>query len=202
MDKTFTKQVEKSEKKQLRIYSKLAAKHPHGPSALHWRSKETQTKRFAILSQIIKENKASLADIGCGTGDFFTFLKNHNFSGNWRGYEIVTSFAQAAKSKHPDVEIITKSPLTFEDDSSFDYLFASGLFAFGNRSFFQGMIQFILKKCTKGFAFNLHYTEEKKFFSLSPNKVIDMISQGEKHQVKTNYDSDLGDLTFLVRKAQ
>ena len=44
-----------------------------------WGSKSSQNLRFKILSNKFNLNNKSILDLGCGYGDFYSFLKNvHN----------------------------------------------------------------------------------------------------------------------------
>ena len=48
---------------------------------LHWSSKSSQYSRFYffisyLIKKYIKKEDVNIADLGCGFGDFYEFLKN------------------------------------------------------------------------------------------------------------------------------
>ena len=68
----------------IHIYRKNVKKYGFTPRGLFWNSKESQENRFAILlkllikySKKIDKNEIRIADIGCGFGDFNSFLSEN-----------------------------------------------------------------------------------------------------------------------------
>ena len=65
------------------IYKKNVKKFGFTPRGLFWNSKESQENRFKILNELLlkytkvkNDNIISIADIGCGYGKFFEFLRD------------------------------------------------------------------------------------------------------------------------------
>lgn len=54
----------------------------HGPTfeATLWRSRETQQKRFAVLTDMVDLTQAVLLDAGCGLGDLYEYLAEHKIA--------------------------------------------------------------------------------------------------------------------------
>lgn len=140
--------------KQRKIYSKLYKKHGHSVTSLHWRSKRTQQIRFEALCELAPKNGQSVLDIGCGFGDFFTYLDKHYSRLIFYGCEIIPEFARISKITHPYAKIYESCYLKLPNLKP-DLIYASGIFGFGDYSFFKHVCKKALLECQKGFAFNI-----------------------------------------------
>ena len=60
---------------------------------VHWNSKHTQYKRFEILTKFIKKDIliSSIADVGCGFGEYYKYLELNNLSDGMYVYNIKTN---------------------------------------------------------------------------------------------------------------
>lgn len=173
-----------SEKKQKAIYSHLYSKYHEDCRALHWSSRQSQVKRFWVFSAIISRQEASILDVGCGLGDFASYLhNNHEVKFSYTGIDVVEEFILAAARRYPSSTFVHKSILAWNAPQQFDYVFASGIFAFGTRAFFVKTLEKCFSLARKAFAFNLFVSENRNFFydekenilksclALSPGKV-------------------------------
>ena len=114
----------------------------HKVQVHNWGSTRGQTRRFEVLLDLLGGphalRKASLADVGCGCGDFAAFLKDSGARPReYVGYDIVSSmvaagmerFAADGSTNHRfEARDISLSP----PDRKFDFVISSGVFAFGN----------------------------------------------------------------------
>ena len=70
---------------------------------LHWSSKASQEKRFFLINNLMKKyissNNAKIADLGCGFGDFYEFLKQRNYNYIYKGYDINPEMIDYCKKK-------------------------------------------------------------------------------------------------------
>ena len=83
-------------------YSDRYNKLGYDVKTLGWGSKAQQYHRFenVLNSGLDLENK-SILDIGCGFGDFFTFLKNKNINfSHYNGADINSDLINEAKNVH------------------------------------------------------------------------------------------------------
>ena len=115
-----------------KIYSKRFSQYKNSPSGVFWKNKFTQNYRFElILKEILKSNSLNnciIADIGCGYGEFFEFLKKKiDFQKiYYHGYDINTDFIKFCNEKY-----MTKNLKFFKSSSPFhfvDYSVMSGTF--------------------------------------------------------------------------
>ena len=89
------------QKKLVDIYKKNIEKHGFSPQGLYWNSIFSQHKRFSIFLELLKNlkiNNPSIADVGCGYGEFFRYLKIHKFKNfKYYGYDINSTFIEQCK---------------------------------------------------------------------------------------------------------
>ena len=52
------------------------------------------------MKKYIPSNNAKIADLGCGFGDFYKFLKNRNYNYIYRGYDINPEMIDYCKKKY------------------------------------------------------------------------------------------------------
>jgi len=155
------------------LYSNLFRRFGPRPEALHWNSRESQDIRFGVLAKIGSLDGMSILDIGCGLGDFFGYLKAHGVSCAMTGIDIVAPLVAHVRKTYPEAKIYQKNILTdpFSADS-YDYVFSSGLYAFGNRPFFEAMLCEAFRICRKGYAFNILECSDSRFFKISRDDML------------------------------
>lgn len=143
------------------------------PEALRW-TPQGQLKRYHSLAEIAPNlNNASILDYGCGTGDFYRFLKRRGSHVEYTGVDINENFIELAKKKYPECtfEVMDASEDRFE--GFFDYIVICGVFNLnvpGVEDDMKEALVTLFKHCNKGLALNclsshtpikdpeLHYT--------------------------------------------
>lgn len=107
--------------------ARYGAKH----KAVLWTNKGGQIYRFKLLAKLLKHEKkggASINDLGCGYGAFFTYLKKHKAlkNGRYTGYDLSHRLIAEANKKidDPRAFFLLDNKITHEAD----YSFASGTF--------------------------------------------------------------------------
>lgn len=144
--------------KMYSFYKELLEEHgPYSPSSLSWNNEFTQFIRFKVLCEIAKLERSSLLDVGCGLGDLYLFLSNVASDFKYSGIDIVPDFVLHAKEKFPEAEFQLKEIHEFQKDS-FDYVLASGIFAFRipdyQKKYFE-TIKNMFSVAKKGVGFNM-----------------------------------------------
>lgn len=125
--------------------------------SLGWGSQESQYIRFKYLLNIDDLMGKSILDVGCGLGDMYLYLQEHNISVDYTGLDITPKMLEKARSRFPGVKFIANDLLNNPIDKEYDYLLASGIFTYINNdiSFMKHMIRSMFSCCKKGLAFNL-----------------------------------------------
>lgn len=165
-----------SHRRQKFIYGKMHKKYPGQPQSLHWKGKKEQRLRFEAFMEVGNLQKKEILDIGSGLGDFFSFLLEKNIRCHLNGYEIVKPFVIESQKKYPHAHhahIEKRNILLHPPSKSFDYIFSSGIFAFGNQDFFHQMVLRALRHTRIAYAFNLYEPSHNSlFFKQSKGEVI------------------------------
>ena len=87
----------------IKVYQSTIEKFGYSAMGLHWSSKHSQEKRFLIIRNLMKkyigDNGTKIADLGCGFGDFYEFLRKRNCSYVYKGYDINPKMINYCKRK-------------------------------------------------------------------------------------------------------
>lgn len=133
---------------------------PNDPRALAWVGAHTQNVRFQVLYEVGPWQSVSVADIGCGLGDFCSFLatRGHGSSSvRYHGYDIAPRMIEEARQKHPKACFLLRDIQQEGLAQSYDYVVASGTFNVriaGHEQYFRSMIAAMYQACTRAVAFN------------------------------------------------
>ena len=175
-----------------KFYNSALQKHGITAKGVHWFSQETQEIRFDILQEMLPSDLSSctLADAGCGFGDFYLYLqKKQNSPKKYIGIDALESMSRIARER-TKCEIVTadvcKDALPWAD-----YYVCSGamniLSAFETRLF----IRNCYLACGGGFIFNiLHGDKQSQTYNYIASSQIKAIAKELKVaavHMKTDY---------------
>jgi SAM-dependent methyltransferase len=96
--------------------------------ALDYGSWAAQHLRFEVLADGLPLQGARLLDVGCGFGDFKTFLKSTGAVVDYRGLDISQQAIALARARHPDGEFAVGDLLTGNEPVACDVAVANGIF--------------------------------------------------------------------------
>lgn len=158
-------------------------RHGYSAQALYWSSQSIQETRFKILAQIGIHSGDSLLDVGCGFGDFKTWLDKQGIQTQYSGLDLSPDLLTVAQRHHPNVhfynEELGKSDFS---DEAFDWCVLSGALnevVDDDGAYTYRIIKRMFALCRKGVAFNLlskrnpnmqHFPDLQ---SHDPEKVLD-----------------------------
>lgn len=129
--------------------------------ALGWRDDAQQELRFKVLADGMTalNECASVLDIGCGFGDFHTFLRARGHDVRYVGCDLSPDVLAVARERHPGVTFEVRDVLQDPyPPRSFDYVSLSGIFNHvisDNDGFLQAMLAAAFAACSKGVAANM-----------------------------------------------
>lgn len=147
----------------LQIYGK------NSPHALSWSDRKSQILRFEVLSQEFDLEGSSILDVGCGLGDFWEYLNERYQHITYTGIDITEALVEQACEKYPEGRFLTRDVFDIPNDS-YDYVFASGIFAYNLPDCERKYLEIIRKMydtCRRGIGFNMlnyDYHEIDEFF--------------------------------------
>ena len=176
------------ERKNFEFYSRFFGEEDLG-RRVGWLKPDSQRLNFLELSQIIPEpvshRAISVLDVGCGTGELWSFLSVIQPLTNYLGVDILQENIMVAKEKYPLAEFIRGDALA-EDFKlpTMDFVFASGLFGLRlleddneQMRWVQQSVSKLFKSCRLGVAVNFWagIDPARKLFSYNPYEVCEAL---------------------------
>ena len=181
-----------------------------------WRDKVAQHRRFAVLAGVITHAKNahfSVADIGCGLGDFSTFLDAAGYTDfAYVGYDRATAMVEDASTMYPTRKFSQIGKAS--DIEPADYCVASGIFSgkfdIGQTewtNYIFATLGAMNARSKLGFAFNAltkysdaHLMKSELYYA-DPCLLFDHCKTHFSRNVALLHDYDEYDFTIIVRKA-
>lgn len=134
-------------------------RHGYHPNALYWSSREIQEIRFRVLTEIGIKSGDSVLDVGCGFGDYKSWMKGQGRDICYAGIDLSPDLIRVARKKHPDAALFCGELSDFDFAArSFDWVVLSGALneqLHDEGAYARKMISSMFALCQKGLAFNL-----------------------------------------------
>lgn len=187
--------------KQKRIYTRLFERYKISHKSLHWSERKSQHIRFEQFLKVGDLRGKSVLDIGCGLGCFYAHLEQKGIECDYLGVDIVPQFIQSANKLYPNAKFIEQNIFTRSIEKQFDYVFASGIFAFGNRLFFEKMNKTAFGLAKKAWVYNIYFPHnDSRFLDLTRSDLIRSIRS--LYPSKTHYEEEYldRDMTIFIYK--
>ena len=186
----------------LRRYNERFKKFNLNPKTLGWDKRSNQRYRFQKAIEIVKIKNNSILDLGCGLGDFLTFLNEKNIKyKSFAGVDINSSFIASFFNIFPKNKFFVNDFMSIAKiNTKYDYIFAFGLInlKYKNLVNFNYLKNFISKsfKITKKalvFDFISSYqvkdnSPEHFIITHDPSKVIKFILSDISSNVSIHHD--------------
>lgn len=199
---------QQEDSRNIEYYSRLAEEFGDDLRSIDWGSRESQHRRFQILSEIGNISGKSVLDVGAGLGDFWGWLKERS-NVRYTGIDITPKMVNIARRKFPDVNFQECDILTAPENElgHFDYVFASGIFTYrvqNGQQYLENMIQKLFSSCNLAVGFNCLSTWSEKQhaneFHASPLSTLSMCREITQW-VTLRHDYHAGDFTiYMYRK--
>jgi SAM-dependent methyltransferase len=146
-----------AKKELLSFYNMHLKKFGDRPEALRW-TPQGQLKRYHTLAEIAPDlTNSKVLDYGCGTGDFYRFLKRRGVSVRYTGVDINENFISIAKKKYPECTFRIMDIGEESLSEFYDYIFICGVFNLrvpGVKDDLKDALVNLFKCCNKGLALN------------------------------------------------
>jgi len=191
----------------LSFYNFHLKKFGDRPEALRW-TPQGQLKRYRTLADIAPTrdlNNATVLDYGCGTGDFYKFLKRQGINVKYTGVDINENFISLAKSKYPECDFKVMNADDDRFEGFYDYIFICGVFNLqvpGVDDDMKNALVTLFKHCNKGLVLNalsshtpirdpeLHFT--------SPEEMVKFSLENLSPSIALRHDRIQNDFTLYV----
>jgi trans-aconitate methyltransferase len=160
----------------LNHYNQLFKKYGQNSKALGWINGR-QSIRFGIVKDIGDFNNSTVLDVGCGFGDFYSYLKFRKIKCKYQGIDINSDFVEIAKKINPDGFFQVIDLQKKKMSQKFDWVVATGI---TNHAVSYPHLKNMLKEmfciAKKGVVMDFISTyvdyKEKDIFYSSPEKVF------------------------------
>ncbi len=169
-----------SERKWIISYfEKKYEQHGNSHLAADWGSRESQERRYEILSEIGRLEGRSVLDVYCGLAHLYYFLRRRGVNLDYTGHSTVPAFLRHIKTKDKDLNVELRDILFEVIENRWDYVFASGIFYLkvsDNEAYMKKMIEKMYALSKIGVAFNslssyAPFQNDKEYYA-DPEKVF------------------------------
>jgi len=165
-------------------YSKRYKQHGYSAMSLGWGKNGNQIYRFNILKEVGIGTESSVLDVGCGFGDFYGFLVDSGWHGEYVGLDIVEDLLMEARRQYSGIDVRNIDILDKGFSRKFDYVISSGIFnakltAEDNYTYINSMLKAMLDSAEIGVAADflsiyVDYQAELNFHA-DPEKIYQII---------------------------
>jgi len=191
----------------LSFYNFHLRKFGDRPEALRW-TPQGQLRRYHMLADIVPPpelNNSTVLDYGCGTGDFYRFLKRRGINVKYTGVDINENFIELAKKKYPECTFRVMCADDDELDGFYDYIFICGVFNLrvpGVEDDLKNALVTLFKHCNKGLALNALSShtpvKDPELHFTSPEEMVKFSLENLSPSVALRHDRIPNDFTLFV----
>lgn len=191
----------------LTFYNFHLKKFGDRPEALRWTPKG-QLRRYHMLADIAPAqdlNNSTVLDYGCGTGDFYRFLKRRDITVKYTGVDINENFISLAKNKYPECIFKVMSADDGELEGYYDYIFICGVFNLlvpGVQEDLRNALFTLFKHCNKGLALNALSShtpmKDAELSYTSPEDMVKFAIENLSPSIALRHDRIENDFTLYV----
>lgn len=193
----------------IRLYHDERLKQYAGDHArsLGWNSTESQFLRFKTIAQAVNFDGKSVLDLGCGYGDFKTFLDMSCTVESYTGVDQQGSFVKQAKKhfEHQHNCAFIKGDFSSTKLPTADIVVASGSLNYRarNKTYHAKVIRTMYEKAEEAVVFNLlnchHFKETNLLEAHDPQQVLNYcLSLCPNCELIDDYADE--DFTIVMRK--
>ena len=182
-------------KKIISFYDRNLKEHGDEIESVAWGSRQSQEKRFQVLSEIADLSGKTVLDVGCGLADFYSWLAPRFPDLRYTGIDVTPSMVDIARDKFPQLDFRVQDALELNPATpDYDYVFASGIFNLkvpGHKNFVRNAIKNMFAASRMGTAFNIMSTKadffETREYYADPEELL-AYCQTLTHRVVLRHD--------------
>lgn len=196
-----------SKDKLLSFYNYHLKKFGDRPEALRW-TPHGQLRRYHMLADIASPeelNNSTVLDYGCGTGDFYRFLKRRDINVKYTGADINENFINLAKNKYPECTFKVMNTDEDQAEGFYDYIFICGVFNLnvpGVDEDMKNCLAALFEHCSKGLALSALSThtpvKDPELHFTSPEEMLKFAIENLSPAVALRHDRIQNDFTMYV----
>jgi ubiquinone/menaquinone biosynthesis C-methylase UbiE len=148
---------------------------------------------------------SSVLDYGCGTGDFYRFLKRRDITVRYTGVDINKNFINLGKNKYPECTFKVMNADDDEFTAFYDYIFICGVFNLnvpGVAEDMKNALMTLFKQCNKGLALSALSShapvKDPELHFASPEEMLKFAIENLSPAVALRHDRIQNDFTLYV----
>lgn len=173
--------------KILKHYNDLFQKFGDNPASIGW-PKGRQDIRFKVVTEIGDLKNSKILDVGCGFGDFASYLKKNRIKAEYHGIDINSNFIKIAKQKHPNKKFSVRDLEKVKFKNKFDWICAIGATnAGGTYRYIEKLLKEMFRISKKGIVMDFMSTyvdfKDKDDFHVSPERIFKIAKKLSKRVV-------------------
>jgi 2-polyprenyl-3-methyl-5-hydroxy-6-metoxy-1,4-benzoquinol methylase len=189
------------------LYNRRYQKKGRDISTVGWGSVESQLLRFEMATRGLELNGKAILDIGCGLGDFITFLRKKTNTFRYTGIDIATDLVEDARSRHSGnhIKFVTGDFLETKFTEKYDLVFNSGSLNYRvleneslARAFIAKMVDYTKDVVAVNFLSKYVDFEHPKHYHYSPEEMFSFAKTLSNH-VSLFHDYALWEFTIQIR---
>ena len=124
-------QILKLDGETIKRYNKRLKEYGDNPRTLGWDNHKSQIIRFQTATKYTEFDNRTILDIGCGLGDFYEYLDEHNEIQSYKGIDINDKLLSMCIKKYPECGFENRNILLNNfNDKRFDIVTLFGLLNF------------------------------------------------------------------------
>jgi len=186
------------------------------PKGVDWNDESSQMLRFEQLLKVVRKDRFSLGDVGCGYGKMYDYLIKTHQRFKYFGYDLSKDMIEKAQECYGEESKASFLDIESLDDVGIkDYMVASGIFNVKMQHNHQEWLDYILDtvkqmsaKSKYGFSFNAltKYSDQeymrKDLYYADPMFLFDYCKRNFSRHVSVLHDYGLYEFTILVTKEE
>lgn len=142
------------------FFEDLVTKYGRDARSANWSGPATQTARFAVFRSYLDLQNRRLLDVGCGQGDLYAFLREHQVPFQaYYGWDLSPNMIATARQRFPELkdnfserDLFSAAP----EIDSFDWVLCSGSLNYGyDQVRFNEAVKVMFQLARVGLAFNV-----------------------------------------------
>ena len=142
-----------------RWYEEKVRTYGYDHRGLGYGQRSSQEKRFEALLELGDFDGRRLLDVGCGFGDFLSFLHDRGIEPRYTGIDICAPMVDRCEERfaHSGSRFLVADALAYQPDGPYDFVIASGVFgleAEGARERIRPTLERLFGFCRTGMAAN------------------------------------------------
>ncbi len=196
-----------SKEKLLSFYNFHLQKFGDQPEALRW-TPQGQLRRYHMLADIAgpeELDNSTVLDYGCGTGDYYRFLKRRGIHVKYTGVDINQNFINLARKKYPECTFEVMNADDDQFEGFFDYIFICGVFNLsvpGVDEDMKNALTTLFRHCNKGMALSALSShtpvKDPELHFTSPEEMLKFSIENLSPAVSLRHDRIPNDFTLYV----